>query len=51
MVYDPHELHLFWIDSNKQRETLDAVRRGRGFSESNRVFDQYRTRPEPNDNP
>lgn len=51
VVYDPHELHLFWIDPNKQRETLDAVRRGRAFPESNRVYDQFRTQPAPAENP
>jgi microcin C transport system substrate-binding protein len=42
VVYDPHELHLFWIDADMQRETLDARHRGREFPETNSTFDQFR---------
>lgn len=46
-VYDPHELHLFWIDSAKQAETREAMRAGKALPETNQIFDQYRSQPEP----
>ena len=47
VVYDPHDVFVFWIDG-KMREETDAARRsGRSFPESTRTVDAYREKPEP----
>jgi microcin C transport system substrate-binding protein len=45
VVYDPHEVFVFWIDEDIQRETQAARRTGRSFPESTRVVDAYREKP------
>lgn len=47
VVYDPHEVFVFWIDRKLKTETLDAMRSGKTFPESTRVIDTYRILPEP----
>jgi microcin C transport system substrate-binding protein len=42
VVYDPHEVFVFWIDQEIQAETRAARRSGRTFPESTRVVDVYR---------
>ncbi len=46
VVYDPHEVHVFWIDDEMRRETLTAKRAGMAFPESTRSVDDYRAGPE-----
>jgi len=41
----PDMAHVMWIDTEKKRETLEAMRTGRSFEERNLIFDQYRERP------
>ena len=38
----PLDAQMFWIDEDVKRETLEAMREGRGFGEVLRVFDKYR---------
>ncbi|RYD36327.1 MAG: hypothetical protein EOP85_18360, partial [Verrucomicrobiaceae bacterium] len=45
VVYDPHEVFVFWIDEDIQEETQAARRSGQSFPESTRVVDTYRTMP------
>lgn len=45
IVYDPHEVFVFWVDEEIQKETQAARRSGRSFPESNRVVDDYRVKP------
>lgn len=45
VVYDPHEVFVFWIDQEIQKETQAARRSGRTFPESTRVMDAYREQP------
>ncbi|HEX5790397.1 MAG TPA: ABC transporter substrate-binding protein [Luteolibacter sp.] len=45
VVYDPHEIFVFWIDENIRRETQQAMRTGRSFPETTRTVDAYRIRP------
>jgi microcin C transport system substrate-binding protein len=42
VVYDPHETFVFWVDDQLRRETIEAMRQGRTFGETVRMFDQYR---------
>ncbi|MCX6875538.1 MAG: ABC transporter substrate-binding protein [Verrucomicrobia bacterium] len=42
MVYDPHEVHVLWIDEDRRLETLAAINTGKSFGEVNRVADAYR---------
>jgi microcin C transport system substrate-binding protein len=42
VVYDPHEVLVFWIDDKIQEETQAARRTGRAFPESTKVVDVYR---------
>lgn len=37
-VYDPHEIHVLWVDEAMREETLAARRAGITFPEVNRVF-------------
>lgn len=38
----PLDSFVYWIDEDKKKETLDAMREGRSFGETTRVYDQYR---------
>ena len=40
VVYDPHEVYVFWIDEKLRAETRNARRTGKGFPESTRVIKQ-----------
>lgn len=54
VVYDPHETFVFWVDEKTKQETLAAMREGRTFEETVRVFDDYRERgaePAPGNGP
>ena len=42
VVYDPHEVFVFWVDEARKRETLAAMRERRAFPETVEVFDDYR---------
>ena len=41
-IYDPQETHLFWIDEDMKKETLEAKRVGKAFPEVEEVIDDYR---------
>ncbi len=43
VVYDPHEVFVFWIDQEMKEETLAARRSGEVFPEISRTIDIYRT--------
>ena len=45
VVFDPHEVFVFWIDQDLQAETRAARRSGRKFPESTRTVDFYREQP------
>ncbi len=45
VVYDPHEVFVFWIDQEMKEETLAARRSGVVFPEVSRTIDVYRTLP------
>ncbi len=38
----PTMQHVHWIDVERKKETLEAMRRGEAFEEQNLVFDQFR---------
>ena len=42
VVFDPHEVFVFWIDEKAREETQHARRNGEVFPESTRVIDDYR---------
>ena len=42
VVFDPHEVFVFWIDEKAREETQQARRNGEVFPESTRVIDDYR---------
>ena len=42
VVFDPHEVFVFWIDEKAREETQQARRNGEAFPESTRVIDDYR---------
>ncbi|MEN9974415.1 MAG: hypothetical protein RLZZ282_421 [Verrucomicrobiota bacterium] len=42
VVFDPHEVFVFWIDENLQQETQSARRTGTTFPESSKIVDDYR---------
>jgi hypothetical protein len=42
VVYDPHELFVFWIDEELKKATQAARRSGKAFPESTKVVDAYR---------
>ncbi len=42
VVFDPHEVFVFWIDEKAREETQHARRNGDVFPESTRVIDDYR---------
>jgi microcin C transport system substrate-binding protein len=55
VVYDPHEVYVFWIDEKIREETRAARRTGRAFPESTKTVDVYRVKadqtPKPADAP
>lgn len=52
VVYDPHEVFVFWIDDDMKHETQAARRSGRAFPEVARTIDDYRiTGPQPESEP
>jgi microcin C transport system substrate-binding protein len=42
VVFDPHEVFVFWVDEKAREETQHARRSGETFPESTRVVDDYR---------
>ena len=42
VVYDPHEVFVYWIDPVIKQDTQAARRSGRSFTESTRTVDDYR---------
>jgi microcin C transport system substrate-binding protein len=46
VVYDPHEVFVFWIDDAIKSETQAARRTGRAFPESTKTVDVYRLTPD-----
>jgi len=51
VVYDPHEVFVFWVDEKIQEETQSARRTGRAFPESTKTVDTYRVTAEPSPSP
>jgi microcin C transport system substrate-binding protein len=54
VVFDPHEVFVFWVDEDIKSETQAARRAGRTFPESTRTVDAYRVpvaSTPPADNP
>lgn len=51
VVYDPHDVFVFWIDEKIKAETQSARRTGKSFEESTRVIDNYRVNPIENKQP
>ncbi len=47
VVYDPHEVFVFWVDEEMQAETQAARRTGKAFPESTKTVDAYRITAEP----
>ena len=47
VVYDPHEVFVFWIDEALKKETQLARRTGQTFPESTKTVDVYRLTPDP----
>lgn len=47
VVYDPHEVFVFWIDEEMQAETQSARRTGKSFPESTKIVDTYRVTAQP----
>lgn len=45
VVYDPHEVFVFWIDEAVKAETQSARRTGKSFPESIRTIEDYRVKP------
>jgi microcin C transport system substrate-binding protein len=45
VVYDPHEVFVFWIDEKVKAETQAARRSGKTFPESTRTIEDYRVKP------
>jgi microcin C transport system substrate-binding protein len=42
VVFDPHEVFVFWVDEEIKKETQAARRTGKTFPESTRTVDTYR---------
>lgn len=45
VVYDPHEVFVFWVDDKIKQETLAARRSGKAFPEVTKTIDAYREKP------
>jgi len=41
---EPLDAHMFWIDEDIKRETKEAMRTGRDFGETLRIFDAYKAK-------
>ncbi|MCX6865025.1 MAG: hypothetical protein NTV46_02165, partial [Verrucomicrobia bacterium] len=46
VVYDPHEVFVFWIDDAIKSATQAARRTGKAFPESTKIVDVYRLTPD-----
>ena len=44
VVYDPHEVFVFWIDEAVKAETQSARRTGKSFPETTRTIEDYRVK-------
>ncbi len=42
---EAYDSYVWWIDDDIKEETQQAMREGRSFGESSRVFDQYQDKP------
>ena len=42
---EAYDNYVWWIDEDIKAETLKAMREGRSFGETSRVFDQYQDKP------
>ncbi len=51
VVYDPHEVHVHWLDTALREETLAARRSGTTFPESTKIVDTYRLTPDAPETP
>jgi microcin C transport system substrate-binding protein len=45
VVFDPHEVHVHWLDTTLREETLAARRARTTFPESTKIVDTYRQTP------
>jgi microcin C transport system substrate-binding protein len=45
VVYDPHEVYVFWVDEELKKETMAARRAGKSFGETTRTIEDYRVKP------
>lgn len=45
IVYDPHEVHVHWVDDEMKQETQDARRSGKAYPEVAKTVDFYREQP------
>ncbi len=44
VVYDPHEVFVYWVDEEVKKATQSARRAGERFPESTKTVDEYRLR-------
>lgn len=51
VVYDPHDVFVYWIDGKMEEETQNARRSGKTFPEVSRTIDTYRITAQPAENP
>lgn len=51
VVFDPHEVHVHWLDTSLREETLAARRAGTTFPESTKIVDTYRLTPDAPETP
>lgn len=42
LIFEPTESHLYWVDEDLEKETLNAKHKGITFPEVDAVYDQYR---------
>lgn len=45
VVYDPHEVFVFWVDEDLKKETMAARRSGKSLGETTRTVEDYREKP------
>lgn len=45
VVYDPHEVFVFWVDEEVKKETMAARRSGKSLGETTRTIEDYREKP------
>ncbi len=48
---EPEMSYVFWIDEDRKKETMEALRQGRSFPETNQIYDTYRQRPATSSSP